>query len=333
MFKCSAQSAQGAGIGVSHMLLGIVMLTLVLAAPSRAQQANPSTASSAGALQEVVVTAEKRTETIQSTPVSVTAYTGAQLLAAGISDMTEVGYQTPGVSERNSGPGQTEYEMRGIASSGGESPTVGFYLDDTPLTPPEEALLGKVVIDPSLYDLNRVEILRGPQGTLYGSGSMGGTIKLVTNQPDPSAFAVSAQTIVSDTKDGGFNYGVNGMVNIPLVQDKLALRIVGTDAYTDGWIDRVVLNPFPLEINGGLTRGNVLTAPVEHDYKDSNWAQVQGGRAALQWQVADGLTVTPSVFVQRVTQGAPNFVDNPPGVRYEAHFQPFDRTEPYGDSF
>ena len=310
----------------------------VASAPSWAQQPTPASgtsvaASGAGALQEIVVTAEKRSATIQSTPLSVTAYSGAQLLAAGISDMSEIGYETPGVSERNSGPGQTEYEMRGIASSGGASPTVGFYLDDTPLTPPQEALLGKVVIDPSLYDLNRVEILRGPQGTLYGSGSMGGTIKLVTNQPDPSAFAVSAQTLASDTKDGGLNYGVNGMVNIPLIEDKLALRIVGTDSYTDGWIDRKVLNPFPLETNGGYTRGNVLAAPVEHDYKDSNWEELQGARAALQWQVMDGLVATPSIFVQTVTQGAPNFVDSPPGVKYEAHYQPFDQTEPYGDSF
>ena len=74
------------------------------------------------------------------------------------------------------------------------------------------------------------------------------------------AFAVSAQAIASDTKDGGLNYTVNGMVNLPLA-DKLALRIVGTDSYTGGWIDRIVLNPFPLETNGGFTRGNVLAAP------------------------------------------------------------------------
>src|SRR3984885_8328615 len=337
MFKCLARFArEAAAFRVSAVLLAAVV-TLLMAPPSRAQQTSStnavsSSASSAGTLQEIVVTAEKRTESIQSAPLSVTAYTGAQLQAAGISDMTEVGYETPGVSERNSGPGQTEYEMRGIASSGGQSPTVGFYLDDTPLTAPSQALLGKVVIDPSLYDLNRVEVLRGPQGTLYGSGSMGGTIKLVTNQPDPSAFAASAQTIVSDTKDGGLNYAVNGMLNLPL-SDKVALRIVGTDSYTDGWIDRFVLNPFPLETNLGFTRGNVLAAPVEHDYKDANWEQLQGARAAVLWQVTDGLTVTPGVFVQTITQGAPNFIDNPPGISHEAHYQPFDQTEPYSDSF
>ena len=331
----SSREFAGGGVGlVFGVTLAAAVLAVGVAPRLSAQQAPSASAESAPAgLQEIVITAEKRSETVQSTPLSVTAYSGAQLQAAGISDMSEVGYETPGVSERNSGPGQTEYEMRGIASSGGQAPTVGFYLDDTPLSPPNEALLGRVVIDPSLYDLNRVEVLRGPQGTLYGSSSMGGTIKLVTNQPDPSAPAVSAQAIASDTKDGGLNYTTNGMVNIPLIQDKLALRIVGTDSYTDGWIDRVVLNPFPLETNGGFTRGNVLAAPVEHDYKDANWEQVQGVRTSLQWLPMDGLTIAPSVFVQTITQGAPNFVDDPPGVKSEAHYQPFDQTEPYGDSF
>jgi iron complex outermembrane receptor protein len=323
---------QGAG-SIFCGTLAAAVLAVAVAPRLWAQQAPSASTESTSGLQEIVVTAEKRTETVQSAPLSITAYSGAQLQAAGLADMSAVGYETPGVSERNSGPGQTEYEMRGVASAGGQAPTVGFYLDDTPLTPPNEALLGRVVIDPTLYDVNRVEVLRGPQGTLYGSSSMGGTIKLVTNQPDPTGFAVSAQAIASDTKDGGLNYTANGMLNIPLVDNKLALRVVGTDSYTDGWIDRIVLNPFPLETNGGFTRGNVLAAPVEHDYKNSNWEQAQGVRTSLQWLPMDGLTITPSVFVQTITQGAPNFVDNPPGVKYEAHYQPFDQTEPYGDSF
>src|SRR6202042_609228 len=127
----------------------------------------------------------------------------------------------PGVSMRSSGPGQTELEMRGMTSAGGNSSTVGFYLDDTPLTSPASAQNGKVVIDPDLYDLNRVEVLRGPQGTLYGSGSMGGTIKLVPNAPNPKAFDASAETILGHT-DGGdsLNHTENGMVNLPL-GDKL----------------------------------------------------------------------------------------------------------------
>ena len=85
---------------------------------------------------------------------------------------------------RTAGPGQTEYEMRGLTSAGGSTATVGFYLDETPLSASAVALNGRTVIDPDLFDLNHVEVLRGPQGTLYGAGSMGGTIKLVTNQPE-----------------------------------------------------------------------------------------------------------------------------------------------------
>jgi iron complex outermembrane receptor protein len=99
--------------------------------------------------------------------------------------------------------------MRGMTSSGGNSATVGFYLDDIPLTGPASAQNGHVVIDPDLYDLNRVEILRGPQGTLFGSGSMGGTVRLITNQPNLSQFQSTAQSVLSGTEGGGFNHKDN----------------------------------------------------------------------------------------------------------------------------
>src|SRR4029077_10330067 len=161
-----------------------------------------------------------------------------------------------------SGPGQTEFEIRGLTSTGGESPTVGFYLDDAVLTPAAMEQNGKTVIDPSLFDLNRVEILRGPQGTLYGAGSMGGTIKLVTNQPDPQRFAANLEGIGSGTEGGGFNHTENAMLNAPIVPDVIALRVIATDKFIEGWIDREVLNPFPLEVNNSTQRGNVAAAPV-----------------------------------------------------------------------
>src|SRR5580698_607704 len=174
-------------------------------------------------LQEIIVTAEKRDSTVQKTPISITAISGSDLQAQGLSDMTSVAQQVPGVSFKTSGPGQTEFEMRGLTSTGGESPTVGFYLDDAVLTPAAMAQNGKTVIDPTLFDLSRVEILRGPQGTLYGAGSMGGTVKLVTNQPDAHAFASNIELIGSGTgSGGGFNHTENIMVNIPIIQDTVA---------------------------------------------------------------------------------------------------------------
>src|ERR1700736_5909594 len=232
----------------------------VLASAAGAQAAPPSQG-----LEEIVVTAEKRESTLQKTPISMSVFSGAELQAQGIADLTTVAQETPGISFKTSGPGQTEFEMRGLTSTGGESPTVGFYLDDIALTPPAMAQNGKVVIDPNLFDLSRVEILRGPQGTLYGAGSMGGTIKLVTNAPDPKQVAANVQGIGSGTDGGGFNHTENAMLNLPLWQDMAALRLVVTNKHIEGWIDRDVVSPFPLETAGGFLddrRGDVTAAPV-----------------------------------------------------------------------
>jgi outer membrane receptor protein involved in Fe transport len=283
-------------------------------------------------LQEIVVTAEKRESTVQKTPISITAISGADLQAQGLSDMASVAQQVPGVSFKTSGPGQTEFEMRGLTSTGGESPTVGFYLDDAVLTPAAMAQNGKTVIDPSLFDLNRVEVLRGPQGTLYGAGSMGGTIKLVTNQPDPKAFATNVEVIGSGTSDGGgFNHTENVMLNIPLMQDVVALRVVGTDKYIDGWIDRKVLNAFPTEVNGSTARGDVAGTPASEDFQHSNTEHLQAGRATLLVQPSDRLSITLGYMHQSLTQDGPSTIDSPPLT--ETHYQPFDVAEPFEDKF
>ena len=283
-------------------------------------------------LQEIVVTAEKRESTVQKTAISMTAISGAELQAQGVSDMLAVAQEVPGISFKTSGPGQTEFEMRGLTSTGGESPTVGFYLDDAVLTPAAMAQNGKTVIDPTLFDLNRVEMLRGPQGTLYGAGSMGGTVKLVTNQPDPHAFAGNVELIGSGTDNGGgFNHTENVMVNIPLVEDVVALRLVGTDKYIDGWIDRKVLNPFPDEVDNSSARGDVADAPVAADHEHSNWERLRSGRALLLIQPNERFSLTLGAMRQDLTQGAPNTIDAPPLT--ETHYQPFDVTEPFKDTF
>jgi iron complex outermembrane receptor protein len=299
----------------------------VLTSTVWAQSAPPSQE-----LQEIVVTAEKRESTVQKTPISITAISGSDLQAQGLSDMASVAQQVPGVSFKTSGPGQTEFEMRGLTSTGGESPTVGFYLDDAVLTPAAMAQNGKTVIDPSLFDLNRVEVLRGPQGTLYGAGSMGGTIKLVTNQPDPKAFAANVEVIGSGTANGGgFNHTENVMLNIPLMQDVAALRLVGTDKYIDGWIDRKVLNAFPPEVNGSTARGDVAGASAAEDFRHSNTEHLQAGRATLLVQPIDRLSITLGFMHQSLTQDGPSTIDSPPLT--ETHYQPFDVSEPFEDKF
>ncbi len=282
-----------------------------------------------GGLAEIVVTAQKRASTVQETPISITAISGADIQDRGITDVSTLAAATPGVSLKSNGPGQTEVEMRGMTSSGGNSATVGFYLDDVPMTAPAGAQNGKVVIDPTLYDLNRIEVLRGPQGTLYGSGSMGGTVKLVTNQPNLTQTQGSFESILSGTDGGGFNHNDNFMLNLPLVNDRLALRVVGSEAYTSGWIDRIIVNPFPLPTNGGATRGNVQAAPAESKVPGSNAEHLYGVRATLLWKPTDELSITPSIFYQRITQEGPSAFDSNPGT--EAHYQPFNVSEPYSD--
>ena len=329
--RCISRRLRDAALAASAALLtGAACLTPASAQQQNAQSANAGSASN-GVLEEITVTAERRESTVQKTPISITAISGAELEGRGISDLLTVAQETPGISFKTAGPGQTEFEMRGLTSSGGFSPTVGFYVDDAPLTAPAQAFQGKVVIDPDLYDLNRVEILRGPQGTLYGSGSMGGTIKLVTNRPVLNEFQASAQGTGSDTHAGGGNGAGSMMLNIPLSTDVAALRLVGTYKWNSGWIDRVVLNPFPLETASGA-RGNVLGAPVSDVVDHVNWERLVGGRASLLLQLTDRLTIVPAVLYQKIEQGGPNTVDNPPGTQ-DAHYQPFNVAEPFEDRF
>jgi iron complex outermembrane receptor protein len=290
-------------------------------------------------LQEIVVTAEKRNASVQDTPISLTAISGAELQAQGLSDVADAARQIPGVAQASAGPGQTEYTIRGLSSAGAAVATVGFYLDDVPMTAPSGAQNGHVVIDPDLYDLNRVEVLRGPQGTLYGSGSMGGTIKLVTNQPDVHEFGASVQVDGSGTQGGGFNRGGSAMFNIPLIEDKLAVRVVATDEHTSGWIDRIVLGNFPLPTNpqpqcapfAGCNRGSLAgTTELKH-YRDVNAQDLKGVRASVRYQATDQLTVTASAFYQTIDQDGLSYYDNPPGTA--AHYQPFDVPEPFSDAF
>ena len=295
------------------------------------QQVNTPVENKGDSLEEIIVTAQKRESTIETTPISITALSGADLADRGITDISSIVQAVPGVSMRTSGPGQTELEMRGMTSSGGNSSTVGFYLDDTPMTAPASAQNGKVVIDPNLYDLNRVEVLRGPQGTLYGSGSMGGTIKLISNAPNPNAFDASGQIIFGGTHGGNAaDAAENAMVNLPLISDTLALRLVASLDHTSGWIDRIVIaNPdFPAPVNG-TTRGNVAAAPIAALFKDVNDENLRSLRATLLWKPMDNLSISPSFLYQEITQGGLNLIDSQPGTL--TNYQPYDTPEPFED--
>src|SRR5579871_2484724 len=253
--------------------LPVIFVGMAASFDLSAQSTDPTDSS----VEEVVITAQKRVSTVQDTPISIAAVSGDEITARGVASLATLAEGTPGVSLKTEGPSQTEIEMRGLTSSGGNSATVGFYLDDMPLAGPASAQNGHVVIDPDLYDLNRIEILRGPQGTLFGSGSMGGTVRLITNQPSLSQLQSTAQSVLSGTERGGFNHKENLMINLPVVDGTLALRVVGSEDHTSGWIDRIVADPFPL-VGGnpdGTERGDVQSARIQTQYPGSNAYQTR----------------------------------------------------------
>jgi iron complex outermembrane recepter protein len=300
----------------------------VCLAPAGALAATAADAAQDAGLEEITVTAEKYKSTIQNTPISLSAMSGEQLDAAGITSVEALAREVPGLSVRSAGPAETEYEARGLASNGGAAPTVGFYLDEVPLSPPTLAQAGKVVIDPNLYDVSRIEVLRGPQGTLYGSGSMGGTVKIVTNQPKLGEWEGSVQGTLSDTEGGSGNGGGSFMLNIP-IGDQLAVRLVGTDTYRSGWIDRIVVNPFPPD--NGPVRGNVLAGPVQSVTTNVNTVKLDAARVSVLYQVNEDWSVLSTLYFQDMQMGGYDLYDSPPGPAYMAHYEAFGLTEPLSD--
>jgi iron complex outermembrane receptor protein len=286
-------------------------------------------------LEEVTVTAERYKSTIQDTPISISAITGDQLTAAGLTRIQDIAHEIPGLSTRSAGPGLTEYEARGLASNGGAAPTVGFYLDEIPLSPPAVSQSGKVVIDPDLYDVERVEVLRGPQGTLYGSGSMGGTIKVITNQPKLGLFEGSVQGTASDTDGGGGNYSGNLMLNVPL-GEVFSARIVLSDLYRSGWINNITVSPFPIDL-ATKTQGDVLAGPVTNVYKDANDERLSSGRLSLLFKPSDDLSVIGTAFTQSLHMGGYDLIDGSPDSPtpsrvYDAHYEAFPLREVVRDA-
>jgi iron complex outermembrane recepter protein len=322
-------------------------LTLAGSAFAQVQAQAQATGSAPGdQLQEVVVTATKRTTDVQSTGASITAVTSEEIADRGIVDFNSLAQSVPGISMRTAGPGQTEFEMRGLNSAGGNTSMVGFYLDETPLSSPASAQVGKVEIDPTLYDLSRVEVLRGPQGTLYGSSSMGGTVKLVPNAPQLGTFAAAGETDVGYTADGGsYNQKINAMLNLP-IGDTAAVRLVATELTDSGWIQRDVIADGAVAVDGPsgdfpfVTRpSNFYTAPLLEQINGANTTTVDTARISLLWKPMDNLSITPMAMYQQTKQGAPDAVDvngnptHPEVPDVLAHWEPLDVPEPQQDKF
>lgn len=296
-------------------------------------------------LQQIVITATKRRTTVQTTPISITALTGAEMASRGLTTLDSIVATVPGLAVRDSGsPGTDEFEIRGLNSQGGNTSMVGLYLGPIALSAPATSEFGKVVIDPNTYDLNRVEVLRGPQGTLYGSSSMGGTIRLIPNRPKLKTFEASGEEVLAHTSDGGgLNHRENGMVNIPLGRTA-AVRIVGSFTHDSGWIKRLVIQDGAVAVDSGVypnvsRPANFYTAPLQQSVSGVNTTNVDQVRAELLWKPTKNLTIYPMLMYEGTRAGGPNEVDvngeptHPQLPSVLAHYEIYNTPEPQTNSF
>ncbi|MCZ8320402.1 MAG: TonB-dependent receptor [Novosphingobium sp.] len=279
--------------------------TALTALPAWAQDAAEETADA----NEIIVTAQKRSENLQNVPISIQALGTAKLEQLNISDFKGYAAQLPSVSFQSGGtPGTNVVYMRGVASGGdgnhsGSLPSVGVYLDEQPVT----TIGGN--LDVHIYDIARIESLSGPQGTLYGASSQAGTIRIITNKPSTAGFEGSIDGEINTVKSGDIGGKLDAMINAPL-GDGAALRVVGFYQRDAGYIDNVAgcrafrpePNPLacPPATAGGFRINNA--AFVEENYNDT---ETWGGRAALKVDLDDNWTFTPSVAYQNMkSQGS-----------------------------
>ncbi len=257
-----------------NVILIVGFMTL-MAASVYAQDADNK-----GALEEILVTATKRASTIKDVPFSINAQTEKDIQRSGATSIEELSRNVAGLTIQNLGPGQSQVAIRGVSAGQiirdqpGVKEQVGVYLDESVIS------LSLFTPDLDLYDLNRVETLRGPQGTLFGSGSVGGTIRYITNQPNLEESQGSFEANLNTVTDGDVGGSAKGMVNIPLAGGQAALRAVGY--YTDyaGYIDA---------LGEGGSRN-----------KDVNSGTRTGGRIALIFQPNDTVTITPRIIYQDI---------------------------------
>ena len=215
-------------------LSAAVSAVLSMAAHDAAAQEAPETP--VIGLGEVIVTATKRAERLQDVSESISAFDSDDIAMRGLTQIDDVAKYIPGLSLAQREPGGTTIVFRGVAASGiqfGAVSSSALYLDEQPITQSGRS------VDPRFIDIERVEALRGPQGTLYGSSSQSGTLRVITNKPDPSGFDAWAEAQVYQVEDGDTGYDISAMLNLPLA-DRLALRLVGFAAEDAGYIDNVL---------------------------------------------------------------------------------------------
>jgi iron complex outermembrane recepter protein len=246
-------------------------------------------------LDEVVVTSRKREENLRDIPVSVGVVDGAAINNLRVQDIEDITRVLPGISfaSHQNGPageGQDNITIRGVSSTVG-NPTVGVYVDEVPFV----ALTGyEGQAEPRLIDIERVEVLRGPQGTLYGASSEGGTVRFVTPDPDTHDFSARTKADVSYTKHGSVNYDTQGVLNIPVIDGVFGLRISAEYGQDSGYIDNYALL-------GSLSLGNATAGPLQRSGTNSDTDTAV--RIKGLWNLADNVTIIPALLYQRFAAG------------------------------
>jgi outer membrane receptor protein involved in Fe transport len=290
--------------------------------PAYAQDAPPPAEppqTTARTLDTVMVTAQKRTENLQEVPLSIQAINEQTLEEHNVHSFEDYAKLIPSLTFQTigggvfNGPGFVQVYMRGVNSGGdgnhsGSQPSVGMYLDEQPITTIQGAL------DIHMYDIARVEALAGPQGTLYGASSEAGTVRIITNKPDPSGFAAGYRIEGNSVSGGGTGHVVDGMLNIP-ISERAAVRLVGWDKHVAGYVDNVLgSRTFP---TSGITIDN-----ADRTEEDYNEADIQGARAALRIDLDDGWTITPQVMGQKMDATGSSGFDPEVGDLELTHFYP-----------
>lgn len=258
--------------------LGASILTCatLLAMQPAAAQDMPENDSEDG---EIVVTAQKREERLRDVPASISVLGGDMLEASGGRSLVDFATYIPGLAVNSGGtPGKTSIVLRGISTGSGGA-LVGTYLDDTPLgTSSGFARGSSFQLDLLPYDIDRLEVLRGPQGTLYGASTMGGLLKYVLREADAREIEIRAGIGIESIADSGRpGWGARAMVNVPLIADRLAIRVSGFYQDNAGWIDNPALG-----------------------VRNENGSTQKGGRAALAWHVTDRLSIKASAMLQDI---------------------------------
>jgi len=258
--------------------------------------AGTASAQTSGGLETIVVTATRRAENLQNVPESISAFGTEAIEMRGLKQMDDYAKFIPGLSLGVREPGGTTIVFRGVASSGlqfGAVSSSALYLDEQPITQSGRNP------DPRLIDIERLEALRGPQGTLYGASSQSGTLRIITNKPDPSEFDGWVDLQGTSVDEGGEGYDASVMFNVPLIADRLALRFVGFTAEDAGFIDNV-LSDSPL---GQLSPGEGTFTNADRVAEDVNESHTKGARAALRWDATDDVDVTLTGLIQDLEAG------------------------------